>query len=210
MSDTEARRAHWDRIYADRTPLEVSWYQKEPGVSLALVANSGAAFDDAIIDVGGGASVLADNLLLKGFSRVSVLDISANAIARARQRLGDRAKDVEWHVADITCFRPPHRYALWHDRAVFHFLTDPADRRAYLRVLKAALEPNGQVIIAAFAIGGPARCSGLEIVQYDAEKLGAELGEQFELVEQTSEIHLTPAKAEQQFAWFRFVRTGAL
>lgn len=203
MSD---RKTHWEDIYKNKSPLEVSWYTTEPVLSLQLIRNTQVALDEPVIDVGGGASVLVDHLCEEGYSHVAVLDISANALAWAKNRLGDRANDVEWHEDDVTRFNPPHRFAVWHDRAVFHFLQEESDRRCYVEVLKRALEPDGNVIIAAFAIGGPTQCSGLDIVQYDAAKLQAELGEEFELIEERSELHITPANKEQKFAYFRFVR----
>jgi SAM-dependent methyltransferase len=203
MSD---RKAHWQNIYRDKSPLDVSWYQKEPKLSLELIHHTGVQHDEAIIDVGGGASVLVDFLCKEGFTNLSVLDISENALASAKQRLGDAAKTIEWFEADITAFSPPHPFSIWHDRAVFHFLTEKSDRRKYVSTLKQALRPTGHLIIAAFAIGGPEKCSGLEIVQYDASKLKAELGEEFQLAEEKNEIHLTPANKEQKFRYFRFVR----
>ena len=203
MSD---RKTHWEDIYKNKSPLEVSWYITEPTLSLQLIRNTQVALDEPIIDVGGGASVLVDHLCDEGYSNVAVLDISANALAWAKNRLGDRACDIEWHEDDVTRFKPPHQFAVWHDRAVFHFLREESDRRSYVDVLKRALEPDGNVIIAAFAIGGPTQCSGLDIVQYNAAKLQAELGEDFELIEEQSELHMTPANKEQKFAYFRFVR----
>lgn len=203
MSD---RKAHWENVYKDKSALEVSWYQSEPLSSLRLIDNAQLASAAAIIDVGGGASVLVDHLCDQGCSNVAVLDISANALACAKERLGDKAKNVEWFDEDVTRFNPPHQFSLWHDRAVFHFLTEASDRHSYVDVLKRALAPNSHVIIAAFALGGPTKCSGLDIVQYDAEKLQAELGDDFELVEEISEMHITPSKAEQNFSYFRFVR----
>ncbi|MCK5001381.1 MAG: class I SAM-dependent methyltransferase [Gammaproteobacteria bacterium] len=203
MSD---RKSHWDNIYKDKPALEVSWYQSEPVLSLQLIHNTQLASDAAIIDVGGGASVLVDHLCNEGYSNVAVLDISTNALACAKDRLGDKAGSVEWFDEDITRFNPPHQFLLWHDRAVFHFLTEEADRRSYVEVLKQALAPNGHLIIAAFVIGGPTQCSGLDIVQYDAEKLQAELGDAFELIEEISELHITPTNKEQKFDYFRFVR----
>jgi SAM-dependent methyltransferase len=135
-----------------------------------------------------------------------VLDISSRALEFARKRLGTKALGVEWYAEDVTRFQPPHGYWLWHDRAVFHFLTDAEDRRQYVKVLKQALQPGGHLIIATFADGGPAKCSGLDIVQYNAVRLMTELGEGFSMVEQTSEVHITPAKNEQKFNWFRLLR----
>lgn len=203
MSD---RKKHWEKVYADKTPLEVSWYQKEPALSLQLIRNTGLARDAAIIDVGGGASVLVDHLCESGYTNVAVLDIAATALACARARLGEPANRVEWYAEDVTRFIPAHRFALWHDRAVFHFLTDKSDRCKYVDTLEKTLEPDGHVIIGAFAIGGPEQCSGLDIVQYDAGKLMAELGESFELVEESQETHITPANRQQAFAYFRLAR----
>lgn len=149
---------------------------------------------------------MVDCLCEEGYTHIGVLDISKKALAHAQKRLGDKANGVEWYEEDITLFRPPHQFSLWHDRAVFHFLTDESDRSKYLDVLKAALKPNGHLVIAAFAIGGPTQCSGLDIVQYDAEKLMAELGEDFELIEVANELHKTPANKEQKFTYFHFIR----
>ena len=203
MSD---RKSHWENIYGEKAPQEVSWYQKEPALSLQLIRNTHLAHGAPIIDVGGGASVLVEYLCDEGYTDVAVLDISAKALAYTQDRLGDNASRVAWYEEDVTQFKPPHRFSLWHDRAVFHFLTDESDRRDYVTVLKRALEPNGHLIIAAFAIGGPIQCSGLDIVQYDAKKLIAELEEDFELAEESSEIHISPANKEQKFAYFRFIR----
>jgi SAM-dependent methyltransferase len=201
------RKQHWEQVYAAKSPIEVSWYQLEPKLSLDLIGRCGITPDVPLIDIGGGASVLADRLLAQGHRRLAVLDISANALNAARARLGERAGAVEWFEADITAFEPPHKFALWHDRAVFHFLTDTRDRSRYVATLKRALVPHGHAIIASFAIGGPTRCSNLDIVQYDALKLEVELGEEFELQEELAETHITPAGKEQKFGFFRFRRT---
>ncbi len=158
-----------------------------------------------LIDIGGGASTLVDALFDAGYTAITVLDVSASALAHARERLGDRAEQVEWYEADVTVFDPPHRFQLWHDRAVFHFLTDKADRTGYVETLKNTLQAGGHAIIMTFAIGGPKKCSGLEIVQYDAEKLCSELGPGFDLLDTGLDVHITPAGGEQKFAWFRFV-----
>jgi SAM-dependent methyltransferase len=199
------KKAHWENVYNKSSPLEVSWYQKEPVLSLQLIRNSRIALDAPIIDVGGGASVLVDYLCEAGYTNIEVLDIATTALAHTKERLAEKACGVEWHNTDVTKFAPLHNYSLWHDRAVFHFLTEKADREKYVGVLKQALQPGGHLIIMAFAIDGPIKCSGLEIVQYDADKLMAELGEGFELVEQGYEAHKTPAGNEQKFAYFHFV-----
>jgi ubiquinone/menaquinone biosynthesis C-methylase UbiE len=200
------RKAHWQNVYQDKSSLDVSWYQKEPSLSLELIHSTQVARDEAIIDVGGGASVLVDHLCKERYTNLAVLDISENALASAKKRLGDLAKSVEWIESDITQFDAPHQFSLWHDRAVFHFLTDQSDRKSYVKAIKRALRPGGHLIIAAFAIGGPEKCSGLDIVQYDADKLIAELGEDFELVEERDETHITPANKEQKFMYFRFIK----
>jgi SAM-dependent methyltransferase len=200
------KKTHWERIYREKSSSDVSWFQESPDLSLELIRRSGVRNDEAIVDVGGGASVLVDVLCEEGFRNLSVLDISGIALAGAQQRLGDLAETIEWFESDITEFDPPHAFTLWHDRAVFHFLTDESDRRKYVSVLKRALRPGGLLIIAAFAIGGPEQCSGLQVVQYDSSRLKAELGEEFELVEERDEVHITPANKEQRFTYFRFVR----
>ena len=200
------RKAHWERIYSDQPPTDVSWYQQEPMTSLSLIRGTGIGHEAPIIDVGGGASVLVDYLYRDGYNYITVLDISARAIAHAKRRLGETAARIEWIEEDVTRFRPRQHYALWHDRAVFHFLTDAADRADYIKVLSSALLPGGHLVIAAFAIGGPDKCSGLDIVQYDAGKMKDELGDAFELLEQRDETHLTPANKEQKFSYFRFNR----
>jgi SAM-dependent methyltransferase len=201
MSESD-KRQHWEAIYSGRSPLEVSWYQKEPALSLRLIDSCRLAKDAAIIDVGGGASILVDRLLDQGYTRLAVLDISATALTFARNRLGPKASSIEWFEADITAFQPPHPFSLWHDRAVFHFLTDASERRRYTNVLQTSLMPGGHLILAAFAIGGPTTCSGLDIVQYNADKLLAELGDDFKLVDEDSETHATPTGAKQLFSYF--------
>lgn len=197
------RRQHWEKIYTEKSPVAVSWYQDKPDLSLELIRATHIALDAPILDVGGGASTLVDCLHAEGYTQLAVLDISSHALDHARNRLGPAAKQVEWFNTDVTAFTPPHRFALWHDRAVFHFLTDPVDRTRYVETMLKTLNPGGHVIIAAFAIGGPTRCSGLDIMQYDAAKLVAELGPHFLLLEERSEIHRTPAGKEQQFVYFR-------
>ena len=200
------RKAHWDEVYSNKSPLEVSWYQKEPALSLQLIDNTGISTDAAIIDIGGGASTLVDHLNERNYKHLAILDISGNALAYAKERLASAADEIEWFESDITTFQSPHQFDLWHDRAVFHFLTEGNDRKRYVKTLKQTLKPGGHLIMAAFAIGGPSKCSGLDIVQYDAEKLLAELGSDFTLVEEDSEVHVTPTEKAQHFAYFRFMK----
>ena len=209
MTEVTNRRDHWNRVYQSRTPENVSWYQRRPDLSLALIAASGVAEDARIIDVGGGGSVLVDHLLDLGYVNLAVLDLSGAALGASQARLGARAAGVEWHEADVTNFAPPHRYALWHDRAVFHFLTAAEDRARYVETLRNALEPNGAVVIATFAPEGPPKCSGLDVVRYDEKSIAAELGAEFRLQEVRRETHVTPWQAEQRFNYFRFQRQSA-
>src|SRR5258705_12348249 len=157
---SHGRAAHWNEVYATKAPNQVSWFQAEPGVSSRLIAASGVSQDAAIIDIGGGTSVLVDRLLEAGFSNVSVLDIAENALERSITRLGQAAAKVKWIVADILSWVPQRGYDVWHDRAVFHFLTEENDRAAYRNVLSRGLKPGGSMIVATFAADGPERCSG--------------------------------------------------
>ena len=199
-------QAHWDSVYAAKKVEEVSWFQVRPVLSLEFIARTGKEKGSSIIDVGGGASRLVDALLDEGFQRVTVLDISVEALARARERLGDRARLVTWIAGDITRWEPPSRYDVWHDRAVFHFLVSPEERRAYKEALAAALPLGAQAIIGTFALNGPERCSGLPVARYEPDTLAAELGPAFRLVESTHDDHLTPGGKVQRFQFSRFVR----
>ena len=198
------RQEHWNQVYETKGPLDVSWYQRRPEVSLALIAAAGVSKDAGIIDVGGGTSVLVDCLLDAGYARLAVLDVSGAALSQSRIRLGARSAAVEWFEADVTTFMSPHRFSLWHDRAVFHFLTAADDRRGYVATLRQTLQPGGTVIIATFALDGPPKCSGLDIVRYDEPSILAELGPEFRLQEVRRETHVTPWESEQRFIYFRF------
>ncbi len=203
MIDT---KNHWENVYRGKSPHEVSWFQENPALSLRLIEKTRIALDAPIIDVGGGASLLVDRLCEEGYTDIGVLDVSASALAQSKHRLADKTCAVSWYEADVADFKPPKQFALWHDRAVFHFLTSEADRDSYVAVLKKALEAGGHLTIMAFAIDGPVKCSGLDIVQYDAEKMKSTLGPGFELVETGHEMHITPAGNQQKFAYFRFTR----
>jgi SAM-dependent methyltransferase len=200
---TESKQ-HWENVYQCKSPEEVSWYQPEPNLSLSLIDRISLPKNAPIIDIGGGTSRLVDLLCGRGYSNLSVLDISASALSYVKNRLAHQACKVHWYEDDVTIFEPTVRFALWHDRAVFHFLTGKAQRERYIYALQQALEPGGHLIIMTFAIGGPVRCSGLDVVQYDSEKLAAELGPEFELIETGYDGHLTPAGNQQKFAYFHF------
>jgi 2-polyprenyl-3-methyl-5-hydroxy-6-metoxy-1,4-benzoquinol methylase len=206
--DTTQRQAHWENVYATKTEDEVSWFQENPAMSLDLIHASGVGKDDAIIDIGGGASRLVDALVDDGYRAITVLDLSEQALTTAKARLGARASQVNWIAADITAWERHGVYDLWHDRAAFHFLTEPSDRDAYVQRLTKALRPRGHGIISTFALDGPKRCSGLPIVRYDAVSLGQTLGPSFELIETRNHEHHTPMDRVQRFQFSRFRRAA--
>lgn len=179
----------------------VSWYQPIPEKSLQLISSTGIRHTDSILDVGGGASTLVDHLLGEGYVDVSVLDISRRALARSRARLGGSAGKVDWIESDVTDFEPVRRYDLLHDRAVFHFLTDTADRDTYIAVICRALQPKGHLVLATFGPQGPLRCSGLDIRRYGIEQLQVLLGSKFELRVHEFDEHKTPMGSPQQFLY---------
>jgi SAM-dependent methyltransferase len=191
-------------MYSTRSPDSVSWYQESPTVSLRLIEKSLAA-PATILDVGGGTSNLVD-LLIERRYRVGVLDISDTALNLTRARLGARASDVSWFVANVTQFRSPETWDIWHDRAVFHFLIDAGDRASYVAALDAATGPGSVVIIATFGPEGPERCSGLPARRYSPADLQAELGPRYELLDVEWEMHTTPGGTAQQFVYCRFRR----
>ena len=199
MSDTQL---HWERVYATKQPSGVSWYQPHLQQSLDLILQAGIGSEDRLIDVGGGASTLVDDLLAKGFRHIAVLDISPRALDVARTRLGGRAQGVDWIPGDVLTTRLPQGvYRLWHDRAVFHFLVDPGQRQAYVRSVLSAVRPGGHVIVSTFGPGGPTKCSGLDVMRYDAEALHREFGKRFRIEESSKELHHTPWGTAQQFVY---------
>jgi len=203
---SEGRQAHWEGVYTKKGENEVSWFQESPAPSLQLIAQVGATPASAIIDIGGGASRLVDNLIEQGFEDVTVLDLSEAALEAAKARLGGRAAQVQWIVADATVWEPLKAYDIWHDRAAFHFLTEDRDRAAYIARLERALKVGGYAIIATFALDGPERCSGLPVVRYDPASLGQTLGRAFQLVDTRRQIHATPWGSEQSFQFSVFRR----
>lgn len=200
----QARQDHWDAVYQKKRADEVSWYESRPEKSLDLMRSTGVRDDDPIIDVGGGASRLVDELLAAGHGDLTVLDVSASVLEKLRERLGSAASSVTLVHQDVTAFQPARRYALWHDRAVFHFLTQREDRELYIGALRRGIRPGGHVLMATFGPDGPERCSGLPTVRYDAATLAAELGADFALVESFLVVHRTPWNANQQFLYCRF------
>ncbi len=201
-------QTHWDDVYTSKAEAEVSWFQEEPEVSLSLLELVGARPDDAIVDIGGGASRLVDCLLDKGFTRVSVLDLSAAALAAAQARLGERAKAANWIAADARSWEPPESYDIWHDRAAFHFLTDAGDQQAYVERLNRGLAVGGHAIVGTFAPDGPEKCSGLPVVRHDADSLSRLFGPGYVLVDSRRHAHKTPWGAVQKFQFSTFRRVA--
>ncbi len=203
-------KAHWENVYATKATDAVSWFQPHADVSLGLIRSTLLGHDAGIIDVGGGASTLIDDLVANGYTDLTVLDLSGAALNAARQRLGERASQVHWIEADITQVElPTNRYDIWHDRAVFHFLTDPADRAAYVRTVLRSVKPGGHVIVATFAEDGPLQCSGLPVMRYRPGELHDQFGETFVLLDHRKEEHHTPSGAAQSFVYCYCRRVGS-
>lgn len=202
------RKEHWEGIYASKAETAVSWFQAEPRLSLELIAAVAPAGGGRIIDVGGGASLLVDRLLDRPFGKVAVLDIAEAALGKARSRLAGRAGRVEWIAADVTGAPELGTFDVWHDRAVFHFLTAAADRREYVELARRTVPAGGHLILATFALDGPETCSNLDIRRYDARSLAAELGAGFAPVREAREIHETPRGSPQPFFYGAYRRLG--
>ncbi len=193
---------HWEKIYTTKAATEVSWFQEHAQLSLKLILDAGIPTSASIIDVGGGASTLVDDLLAHGYDNVTVLDLSGSALATAKARLGTRGSQARWLETNIlTTKLPAHGYDVWHDRAVFHFLTTQEERQAYVRQVLRSVKPGGLVIVATFAEDGPNQCSGLSVMRYSANALHAEFGEPFQLLGHERESHHTPTGNEQQFVY---------
>ena len=205
MSD---RRAHWETVYTNKAEDEVSWFQANPAASLELIHATGVSRTAPIIDIGGGASRLVDALLREFYSDVTILDLSEQALATAKVRLGNPGAFVRWIAADVTTWTPATTFQVWHDRAAFHFLTEPEDRAAYVARISRALCPGGHLIIGTFALDGPEGCSGLPVQRYDAASLAKTLGRTFNLMESRTDEHRTPAGGVQRFQFSRFSRVS--
>jgi ubiquinone/menaquinone biosynthesis C-methylase UbiE len=205
-----SKREHWENVYRSRGAGDVSWYRPHLERSIDLILRTGAGPDARIIDVGGGASTLVDDLLARGFRHVTVADLSAAALEVAKTRLGARAAEVTWLCGDVTTMDlTTDTFDVWHDRAVFHFLTSDADRRAYLHRVCRAVRKGGHLVMATFGPHGPEKCSGLEVVRYSAGELHGAFGPAFRLVAHEEERHVTPWGAEQEFVYCLCVREAA-
>jgi 2-polyprenyl-3-methyl-5-hydroxy-6-metoxy-1,4-benzoquinol methylase len=205
MTDTGGK-VHWEGVYNSKGEHEVSWFQESPQPSIELIGLAGAKPNAAIIDIGGGASRLVDALLTQGFENLTVLDLSEAALDKARSRLGSDARSVRWIAADVTSWKPEAEYDVWHDRAAFHFLTEPDQQRAYIDRLKQALRPGGHAIIGTFALDGPEKCSGLPVARQSPETMVALLGPDFDLVDARRHEHATPWQSVQKFQFSTFRR----
>ncbi|AKJ27930.1 class I SAM-dependent methyltransferase [Caldimonas brevitalea] len=195
-------KEHWEQVYSTKHTTSVSWFQEHARQSVDLIRRARGAEQAAIIDVGGGASTLVDDLLAEGDADITVLDLSEAALSAARARLGERAATVTWLAGDITRVElPVHAYDVWHDRAVFHFLTTHDEREAYVRAVLRAVKPGGHVIVATFAEDGPEKCSGLPVMRYNAETLHAEFGRPFTVLGHEREEHRTPFGTVQKFIY---------
>ena len=201
MSADDAK-AHWEKIYTTKAPDQVSWYRPHLELSLSLIERAAGGVSASMIDVGGGESTLVDDLLARGYQNITVLDISQAAIDVTKKRLKEAADRVHWITADVTTVDlAPGAYDVWHDRAVFHFLTSAEKRLAYVNAVVRAVKQGGHVIVSTFGPEGPTKCSGLEVVRYDAESLHREFGARFRLVESSKELHQTPLGTTQQFLY---------
>jgi SAM-dependent methyltransferase len=198
---------HWNQVYRAKRATELSWFESRPRRSLDSIRQTGVALDAPILDVGGGASLLVDELLGLGYTDVTVLDLAPAALEQSRDRLGPAASRVTWIAADVRTFQVRRRYAVWHDRAALHFLLGAHDQKQYLTALRSALAPGGHLILATFGPAGPTRCSGLPVERYSVETLSALLGPGFGLRESTLEDHYTPAGVAQQFLRTRWQAT---
>ncbi|WP_313003817.1 class I SAM-dependent methyltransferase [Chryseobacterium gleum] len=195
-------KSHWENVYETKNPDQVSWTQKKPQTSLDFITSSGLGKDASIIDIGGGDSNLVDFLLEEGYENITVLDISAKALQKAQERLGDTANKVKWIATDITAFEPTEKYDIWHDRAAFHFLTKPEQVSKYIDI--AEKNVNNFMIIGTFSKNGPAKCSGLDIQQYDEESLSEKFKAGFTKIKCITEDHITPFETVQNFVFCRF------
>jgi 2-polyprenyl-3-methyl-5-hydroxy-6-metoxy-1,4-benzoquinol methylase len=195
-------RSHWDKVYQSKQPTEVSWYRPHLEISLRLIEEAASNLEAHIIDVGAGESTLVDDLLDRGYRNLCAMDLSSTALDVAKVRLGGRADKVSWLCGDVTTFAfAPRQFDVWHDRAVFHFLTDSRDRAAYVRQVAHAVKPGGHVIVATFGPEGPTKCSGLEVIRYSPDSLHREFGASFQLLQHRTELHRTPAGSVQQFTY---------
>ena len=200
------RKNHWEGVYKKLSPNEVGWYQTVPERSLNLIINTCLGTNCRIIDIGGGTSRLSEHLLNRGYKNLAVLDISGNSLDKTKSQIGARSSGITWIEADVTKHSFNEQYDVWHDRAVFHFLTEAEERKRYINSLDHALKLNGHLIMATFSLDGPPKCSGLSVVRYSPKTLQKELGDNFKLLESYLENHVTPSGVLQNFIFCRFIK----
>ena len=206
--ETQTSKKHWENVFATKQPTEVSWFQTYPQTSIDFIELFKLPLTANIIDIGGGDSCLVDVLLEKGYQNVTVLDISANALKRAKKRLGKKAKQVNWIVSDITDFKPQIKYDFWHDRAAFHFLTTNEAIYKYVAIAENTINKNGYLILGTFSENGPKKCSGLEITQYNETSMNARFEVSFKKIKCITENHITPFNTTQNFLFCSFQKTA--
>lgn len=197
-------RQHWDKVYSEKPPTEVSWYEPMPQISLELIKSCEIDKDAAIIDIGGGDSFLAEFLVSLGYKNITVVDISSKAIERAKERMCEKAEEVKWIIADASKFEPERKYDLWHDRAAFHFLTGEDQKKNYLERVHRAVKPGGYVIMGTFSDKGPQKCSGLEVQQYSVNDMCKLFEEEFTMLSGKNIDHQTPGGKKQNFTFCSF------
>jgi 2-polyprenyl-3-methyl-5-hydroxy-6-metoxy-1,4-benzoquinol methylase len=202
-----SKRSHWQQVYQTKSATDVSWFQAVPQQSLDFIKSFNLDKTAAIIDIGGGDSLLADELLKLGYTNITVLDISAAAIKKAKARLGATAKNVKWIVSDILDFAASEKYDCWHDRATFHFLTNAADTEQYVQIANSAVSENGKIVVATFSTEGPLKCSGLPVKQYNESLLSQTLQRWFKKIRCITTDHLTPFNTLQNFIFCSFKKT---
>jgi SAM-dependent methyltransferase len=200
------QKDHWERVYKKHSSTEVGWYQSYPARSLKLINDTGVGNDGSTIDIGGGTSTLSRYLLDQGYKKVTVLDVSGNALEKAKLQLGEKSNRIHWIEADVTKYSFMEQYDIWHDRAVFHFLTEAEDRKGYINSLNQALKLNGHLIISTFSPDAPPKCSRLSVVRYSPDALQNEFGNNFTMVEAFVEDHVTPSGVKQNFIFYRFIK----
>lgn len=196
-----SRKNHWEKVYQKRKTGEVSWYQLNPKTSIELILSLNPGKEESIVDIGGGDSLLADNLIELGYKNIFVLDISSEALERSRDRLYKNRKYLNWLHSDITDFKTGLRFNIWHDRATFHFLTNREDIKKYVLIAKECIKPNGYMILSTFSTSGPNKCSGLDVKQYSEESIKRTFYNGFNLIKSLDEVHTTPSNEKQNFIY---------
>ncbi len=202
----ESKKAYWENVFANKNSNEVSWTQAYPTITMQFIKEIELPKNAKIIEIGGGESFLVDILLAEGFSNITVLDISEKALKKAKLRLGEKANEITWIVSDITAFESKDKFDFWHDRAVFHFLTDKKEVEKYKKIVSSYMIENGYFLLGTFSPEGPLKCSGLDIVQYDEEQMKQVFIDDFEMIKSYQQEHITPMNTKQNFQFGGFIK----